>query len=114
MLPQGIGWGLEGYFGPWLYSKFASKENFAREMLSDKGLTADQIANVPQGEAFTKLVEVTGESAQAMTSQLYAMHDVGNAWYIIGVIGAVSAVGILLYGRWLFQMEKQNMKAATA
>ncbi|MCW9001040.1 MAG: hypothetical protein OQK04_20175, partial [Kangiellaceae bacterium] len=105
MLPQGIGWGLEGYFGPWLYNEFASKENFARQMLADKGMTADQITAVPQGEGFSKLVEFTGENAQALTSQLYAMHNVGNAWYVIGVIGAVSAVGILLYGKWLFRME---------
>lgn len=108
MLPQGIGWGLEGYFGPWLYSEFASKENFARQMLADKGMTVDQIAAVPQGEGFAKLVEFTGENAQALTSQLYAMHNVGHAWYVIGVIGAVSAVGILLYGQWLFRMEMHN------
>ena len=105
MLPQGIGWGLEGYFGPWLYNEFASKENFAREFLATKGMSAEQIAAVPQGEAFSKLVEFTGETAQALTSQLYAMHNVGNAWYIVGMIGAVSAVGIILYGQWLFRME---------
>ena len=105
MLPQGIGWGLEGYFGPWLYNEFASKENFAREFLATHGMSPDQIAAVPQGEAFTRLVEFTGENAQVLTSQLYAMNNVGMAWYVIGVIGAVSAVGILLYGKWLFRME---------
>lgn len=105
MLPQGIGWGLEGYFGPWLYSKFASKENFSRELLSDKGLTQQQISEIPQGEAFQYLVNMTGETASAMTQQLHNLHNVGLAWYIIGAIGTVSAVGILLYGRWVFQME---------
>ena len=105
MLPQGIGWGLEGYFGPWLYNEFASRENFAREFLSTKGMSADQIAAIPQGEAFTRLVEFTGDNAQVLTNQLYAMNNVGMAWYIIGVIGVVSAVGILLYGKWLFRME---------
>jgi MFS family permease len=105
MLPQGIGWGLEGYFGPWLYNEFASKENFSRDFLATKGMSADQIAAVPQGEAFTRLVEFSGENAQALTNQLYSMNNVGMAWYIIGVIGAVSAVGILVYGQWLFRME---------
>ncbi len=105
MLPQGIGWGLEGYLGPWLYSEFASKENFAREFLAMKGMSADQIAAIPQGEGFTRLVEFTGEKAQVLTDQLFAMNNVGMAWYAIGAIGAVSAVGILLYGRWLIQLE---------
>ena len=49
-----------------------------------------------------------------MTQQLYGMHDVGMAWYIIGAIGMVSAVGILLYGKWIFQMEKANTQPAMA
>ncbi len=104
MLPQGIGWGLEGYYGPWLYNEFASKENFAREFLASKGMSLEQVAAIPQGEAFSRLVTYTGETAQSLTSQLYAMNNVGMAWNIIGVIGAVSAVGIVLYGRWLLTL----------
>ena len=96
---------MEGYFGPWLYNEFASKENFAREFLATKGMSPDQIAAVPQGEAFTRLVEFTGENAEALTSHLYSINNVGMAWHIIGMIGAVSAVGILIYGKWLFRME---------
>jgi dipeptide/tripeptide permease len=113
MLPQGIGWGLEGYFGPWLYSTYASKENFARELLISKSMTMEQIAAIPQGEAFNHLVKITGESAQTMTQQLYSAHNVSMAWYIIGAIGMISAVGILLYGKWIFQMERSKV-ASTA
>ena len=62
--------------------------------------------------AFTRLVEFTGENADALTSQLYAINNVGTAWYIIGAIGAISAVGILLYGKWLFRMEVKTRQPA--
>jgi len=111
MLPQGSGWGLEGYFGPWLYSEYASKENFAREFLSGKGLSVQDISAIPQGEAFQYLVKFSGETAQFMTQQLYGLHNVAIAWYIIGAIGSLSAAGILLYGRWLLRMEMMPAKA---
>ncbi|MGS0727851.1 MFS transporter, partial [Shewanella sp. 0m-11] len=68
MLPQGIGWTLEGYFGPKLYEMYASKEVFSRELLAERGMSAADISAIPQGEAFTTLVSYTGESAQALTT----------------------------------------------
>lgn len=103
-IPLAIGWTLEGKIGPWLYQQFASKEQFAREMLADKGMSADTIANIPQGEAFQKLVEFTGMTPQALTELLYNTHNVGVVWYIMGVIGILSAVGIFLYGKWILTL----------
>lgn len=108
MLPQGIGWTLEGYFGPWLYNHFASKENFSRQLLAEKGLTVQDLAAIPQGEGFQYLVNMTGESAQFLTEQLYLANNVGMAWYIIGLIGAYSAVGIYLYSKWLYGIEMRH------
>jgi len=105
MLPQGIGWTAEGYWGPRLYDIYASKEVISRGLLSDKGV---DINTVPQGEAFHKLVEVTGQNAQLLTDQLYQANNIGMAWYIIGAIGSLSAFGIYFYGRWLFNMQKQD------
>ena len=39
-IPIAIGWTLEGFLGPWLYGKFASKDLFSRELLL-KRLEAD-------------------------------------------------------------------------
>lgn len=106
MLPQGIGWGLEGYFGPKLYEMYASKEIFSRELLLDRGMSASDIAAIPQGEAFTTLVSYTGESAQSLTTLLYNSHNIGMAWYIIAAIGTISAVGIFIYGKWLLTLQR--------
>jgi dipeptide/tripeptide permease len=100
-LSLGIGWSLEGYFGPVLYEHFASKERFSREMLSDQGMPASQVAEIPQGEAFEQLVSFTGQSARELTTLLAEGHNIGMVWYIMGGVGLVSAVGMVLYGRWV-------------
>jgi POT family proton-dependent oligopeptide transporter len=108
MLPQGIGWTLEGYFGPMLYQMYASKERIAREALSEHGMSLSDIADIPQGEAFSRLVSSTGQDPQVLTQALYHANNIGMAWYIIAVIGITSAVGIFIYGKWLLRMQRQQ------
>lgn len=108
MLPQGIGWTLEGYLAPWLYGRYASKELFSRQMLAEQGMSAADVANIPQGEAFNVLVGVTGQPAHALTEMLYHAHNIGFAWYIITAVGTISAVGIYMYGKWLSQLQQRH------
>ncbi|MBY5991882.1 MFS transporter [Ferrimonas balearica] len=106
MLPQGIGWGIEGYWGPKLYEMYASKEGFSRLMLADKGMDSASIAAIPEGEAFMRLVEFTGQDPLVLTQTLYDMHNIGFAWYFIAAVGSLSALGILLYGRWYKRLQE--------
>ncbi|MGB0892828.1 MAG: MFS transporter [Parashewanella sp.] len=108
MLPQGIGWGLEGYFGPKIYEWYASKELFARELLVERGMKVVDMEAIPQGEAFMRLVSFTGESPESLTRYLYETHNIGMAWYIIAAIGSISAVGIYLYGKWLLNLQRSQ------
>jgi hypothetical protein len=98
-IPLAIGWSLEGKLGPWLYDQFASREQFAREMLLSGGLSPAAVDAVPQGEAFTKLVEVTGQAPDALVATMRAAHDVSMVWDIMGVVGVLSALGIFAYGK---------------
>ena len=100
-IPLAIGWTLEGKLGPWLYDHYASKDRIAREVLGTNGLSADAVAAIPQGEAFDKLVTSLGQDKWDVTAQLYATHDVAIVWYIMGVVGIISAIGIYVYGRWI-------------
>ncbi len=100
-IPQAIGWTAEGKIGPWLYERFASKENFSRELLAERGVSPADIAAIPQGEAFDRLVAHTGMPAHDVTALLLQSHDPGVVWYIMAVIGLVSALGIVGYGRWV-------------
>lgn len=106
-IPLAIGWTIEGKVGPVLYDHFASKEAFSREALVQRGLMAqDAVASIKEGEAFDKLVELTHLDKWEVTHQLYATHHVGMVWYIMAVIGVISAMGIYLYGRWIAGMAK--------
>jgi hypothetical protein len=100
-IPLAIRWTLEGKVGPWLYDEFASKDRFSREMLLEKGASASDVAAIPQGEAFTRLVEFTGTAPHELTALLYAQHNPGVVWYIMGAVGIATAAGILWYGRWV-------------
>jgi hypothetical protein len=66
------------------------------------------VDSIPQGEAFMRLVDFTGIEAQPLTHMLYEANNIGMAWYIIGAIGIISAVGIFIYGKWLLTMQRQQ------
>ena len=104
-LPLTIGWMAEGYFGQTLYYKYGAIDTVARPALVDAGMSEADAAAIPIGEAFQKLIEVTGQSADVLTAQLYAANDVGTAWYIMASFGIVAAAGMYVYGRWIYQLK---------
>jgi len=110
-LPQGIGWTLEGYLGPYWYDHWASKERFARELLLGRGLSPTEIGAIPNGEAFQHLLAFTGQSSSSLTQFLYASHNIGLVWYVMGGVGLISAVGMYFYGRWMWRMALSRASA---
>ena len=74
----------------------------------EQGITANDVAAIPHGEAFSRAVEFSGQSADSLTQYFYQLHNVGMAWYIISAIGMISAVGIYIYGKWLLRLKEQN------
>lgn len=107
-LPLGIGWTLEGKIGPSLYHHYASKDVFSRELLADKGMAQNLIDQIPQGEAFDKLVEFTQLPASQLTQTLYETHDIHMVWYIMGGIGVITCIGLFFYARWIYAMHKDQ------
>jgi len=98
-----IGWTIEGKLGPLLYNIFSSKDEFARQLLVQRGMSPELVTHqaLPIGEAFHKLVQFTGESPNTLTQLLYRSHHVGLTWFIFAAIGVASAIMIYLYGRWI-------------
>ena len=105
-LPLGIGWVAEGFLGQYLYGKMAAKDTLSREQLLDSGLSQAEVDAVPIGEAFQKLVEISGQTAEAVTAQLYAANGIGTFWYMLGAVGVVAAAGMYVYGRWTYQLKE--------
>ncbi len=101
--PMMIGMTIEGKVGPDLYYLFSSKDHLARELLVEKGLSPDLVTEkaLPGGEAFSKLVEYTGTTPEALTKIMYEQNCIGLTWYIFVGFGILSAVLIFWYGRWI-------------
>lgn len=107
-IPLAIGWTLEGKIGPWLYGEYGSKDKFSRELIAERGLLdADALAAVPQGEGFTKLIELSGQTKWELTQHLHDTHNVEMVWNVMGVVGILSAIGIWVYGKWILTLAKK-------
>ena len=77
-------------------------------MMQDRGLTSDQLAEIPTGEAFTHLVELTGQTPQVMTALLYESNNIGYVWYIMSIVAVLSAIGFVAYGIWMKKLLGPN------
>ncbi len=109
-VPILVGWTIEGKLGPQLYHIFSSKDVFARQLLVERGFSPAQVTEqaLPVGEAFAKLVQVTGDTPEHLTQVLYQSHSVGVTWYVFAAIGVASAVMIYFYGRWILKLARQE------
>lgn len=107
-IPLAIGWTLEGQIGTRLYDHFASKDAFSRELLIERGMWAGEVATIPQGEAFARLVEFTHDTPRHLTQILHDSHSVGTLWAIMAVVGVISAAGMYWYGKVVFQLSRRS------
>jgi MFS family permease len=104
-LPLGVGWTIEGFTGQYLYGLYGSKDTIARQALLEDGVSPAAVDAIPIGEAFQRLVELSGQSAEIVTGNLYMANNVGIAWYIMGSVGIVAAAGMYVYGRWTYKLK---------
>ncbi len=103
-LAQAFGWISESYIAPVLYGQFADKDMLSRRYLADEGLSAGEIDAVPIGEAFTRLVEVTSQSAESLTQAMYDANNIGFIWYLMASVAFVTAIGLYIYGKWVLTL----------
>ncbi|MBT9584783.1 MFS transporter [bacterium] len=97
-----LGATLQSFIGLRVYSKIASKDQFARDMLVNQyHYTAEAIRQIPNGDAFKKLVEVTGQSPEKLTNLLFTTHGAGRIWYMFVAVGVVTATCLYLYSVWI-------------
>ncbi|NRA82476.1 MAG: MFS transporter [Gammaproteobacteria bacterium] len=115
-LPLGIGWIAESYVGPMLYDKYAAKETLARELLNQQySYGHQQLTTIAQGEYFDTLVKVSGKTPAILTEQLYQANNIGVVWFVMGLVGVLSAIGLVLYAKWIISakssLTKEQIKA---
>lgn len=109
--PIGVGWVAESYVGPTLYGIYGSKESLSRQMLTEQGV---DVQVIPIGEAFIKLQEVTGQTAEYLTQTMYQANQIGMVWYVMGAVGIITTFGLYVYGRWTYKFAMQVEAEARA
>jgi len=104
-IPQGIGWALGSKFAGDVYDRLGDKANLAIDYMSQNyGIT-----DVARPEAMNKLVELTGMSHQQVTDMLWTAYDPYKLWYQFAAVGIASAIGMILYARWVRKYEAPDV-----
>jgi dipeptide/tripeptide permease len=96
-VPVAVGWGYGSLLGGQVYDKMGDKANLALDYLSRHF----NIVDIPRTEAMNRLMEVTGMNSVDATNMLWNAYHPYKLWYQFAFIGLVSAVGMLLYSRWV-------------
>jgi MFS family permease len=91
-------------------TELAENSTLELEQIQDlaAGEAAQFVEKIPLGEAFNWLVAMTGETPQALTQTLYQNNNIALVWYIMGVVGIISAIGIFAYGKWVLRLARQG------
>ena len=66
------------------------------------------VESIPQGEAFQWLDAMTPESSLQLTRALADANNIATVWYIMAGVGLLTAVGIVLYGKWILTVRKDD------
>lgn len=97
-----LGATLQSIVGLRVYARIASKDQFARDMLGEKySYSAEMLSKIPNGDAFKKLVEVSGINPEQLTQTLFTAHSAGRIWYLFIGVGIITAICLSMYSRWI-------------
>ena len=70
-------------------------------MLRTEGMPPALIEQVPQGDAFMRLVDYTGLPEAQLSEVLYQANNVGMVWYLCAAVAVLTAIGLVVYGIWM-------------
>ncbi|UCD65216.1 MAG: MFS transporter [Candidatus Zixiibacteriota bacterium] len=104
-IPQGIGWGVGSLFAGHVYDNMGDKANLAIDYLSKNYSLTD----VARPDAMNKLVELSGLTHQEVTDLLWSVYKPYELWYQFAAIGVASAIGMVLYARWMRKYEAPDV-----
>ena len=104
-IPQGIGWAVGSLFAGHVYDNMGDKANLAIDYLAKN----HSLTDVARPEAMTKLMDITGMDAIAATNMLWHQYHPYKLWYQFAAIGIASAIGMLIYARWVKKHEAADV-----
>jgi POT family proton-dependent oligopeptide transporter len=97
-MPLAVGWAYGSFLGGRVYEEMGDKGNLALRYLAEHHGIA---SGVPRTAALAKLQDVLGLDAAGATRLLWEAYHPYRLWYPFVAVGLVSALGILLYARWV-------------
>ena len=100
-MPVAIGWSYGSFMGGRVYDQMGDKANLALRYLSERR----GLGGIERTSAVAKLQEVLGIDAVGATQLLWDTYHPYRLWYPFAAVGLASAVGILLYARWVRDQE---------
>ena len=97
-VPVAIGWISGSIFAGTRYEEQGDKANLARRYLVEsQGWTDEAAQALPRSEVVTTLATELGQSALQVQHLLFQTYHPERLWFDIGLIGAVSVVGMVIY-----------------
>lgn len=96
-MPTAIGWSYGSVMGGRVYEEMGDKANLALRYLAER----HGITGVDRAAAVARLQDVLHLDAAGATRLLWHAYRPYELWYPFAAIGLASAVGILLYSRWV-------------
>ncbi|HEY6002785.1 MAG TPA: MFS transporter [Anaeromyxobacter sp.] len=97
-MPLAVGWAYGSFMGGRAYDEMGDKANLALRYLAEHGGMA---SGVPRTAALARLQEVLHLDAAGATRVLWEAYHPYRLWYPFVAVGLVSAIGMLLYARWV-------------
>ncbi len=96
-MPVAIGWSYGSVMGGRVYEEMGDKANLALRYLAER----HGITGVDRTQAVARLQQAVGLDAAQATRLLWDAYHPYRLWYPFAAIGLASALGILLYARWV-------------
>ncbi len=104
-IPFGVGWGLGGIIGGYVYEDIANKTRLARQYLVDQlgmdpAIVLDH-AKLPKEEVMKTMADALHGGAGATTREatriLWNLHHPYMVWYYLGAVGLVGTIGMMIF-----------------
>ncbi len=104
-VPFAVGWTAGAYVAGNVYESLADKANLATRYLKEHG---QAVEGLERTKAMAALQDFTHMDARAATQMLWDTYHPYTFWYPFVVVGLLSAVGMLIYGRMASKWTTEN------
>jgi hypothetical protein len=112
-VPNGVGWAVGSMFAGNFYENHGDKVNFARQYLTEHGMTAEAVKGIPKEKVMETLAGQLHMTVPQATKMLWDTYHPSAVWYYIAGVGAVSLVALVAYNVIVTNIDRKRELTAT-